>query len=78
MAHRNGATYLPRMSYPGHKTISGWGVYRMAPWHFVGVFSREEGIAKAAQLGGEYVCALGEQRAGSDDFIALRDPEPRS
>ena len=58
------------MPYPGAKTLSGWGVARLEPWHFVGLFpSQVEAEAKAAELGPGYVAKFGENEEGTDNFV---------
>ena len=40
------------MPFVEGETLSGWGVVRRAPWHFVGLFDNEsDAKAKAAELG---------------------------
>lgn len=50
--------------------VTGWGVYRLAPWHLFAVCaSRAEAEATKEDAGNEYVAAYGSHRVGSDDFI---------
>lgn len=49
--------------------ISGWGVVRLTPWHFAGLFqTAEPAESKAVEMGAGYVVKYGEQRVGSDEF----------
>lgn len=51
--------------------IKGWGVYRMEPWHFVGLFSNaEEAEALRSDKGPDYKVSFGSHRLGTDDFVA--------
>lgn len=51
--------------------VKGWGVYRMEPWHFAGLFSSaEEAEAIRLEKGAAYKASFGSHRQGSDDFIA--------
>jgi hypothetical protein len=55
-------------------TLTGWGVVRNGPWHFVGIYpTKEEAEAKAAAMGPEYEVHYGENREGSDDFLWTGD-----
>jgi hypothetical protein len=57
-------------SSPEAKTLRGWGVVRMSPWRFVGLFSNPEAAqSKARAMGPEYQAHYGAQRAGTDDFV---------
>jgi hypothetical protein len=48
----------------------GWGVYRMKPWHLVGVCaSSEEADKIKGEAGSDYVADYGSHRLGSDDFV---------
>lgn len=51
-------------------SVKGWGVVRMEPWHFAGLYLTEE-AANAIQekLGDDYKVADGSHRLGSDDFV---------
>jgi hypothetical protein len=50
--------------------VLGWGVYRMSPWAFAGVFDSEaEAGSRAQALGNFYQVAFGSHRLGSDDFV---------
>jgi len=50
--------------------VQGFGVFRMAPWHFAGLFhTREEAQRVQQQLGQTYEVGYGSHRDGSDDFI---------
>ncbi len=52
------------------KTIKGWGVFKDAPWHFVGKYAdRAQAEAKAHEMGSEYQVRLGENQEGTDNFI---------
>ena len=58
------------MPYLEGNTLTGWGVVRNAPWHFVGIFSdKGEAEAKAHEMGDQYEVHWGENREGSDDFV---------
>lgn len=51
-------------------TLTGWGIVRGNPWHFVGIFpSEKDATAKAAELGEGYEVHWGDNREGSDDFV---------
>lgn len=65
---KTGATF-PDPKNPGCKV--GWGVYKMKPWHFVGLFgTRSEAEAELKRRGSGYSVAFGANREGTDDFIA--------
>jgi hypothetical protein len=50
-------------------TLMGWGVFRIDPWHFVGIFgSRRQADARAQEIGIGYVVRLGELQEGTDKF----------
>lgn len=52
--------------------VLGWGVFRPAPWHLVGVYATKD-IAdnKATILGDRYSVQYGSHRLGSNDFISV-------
>jgi hypothetical protein len=63
------------MPFEAGKTRFGWGVYRSAPWHFVGMFdTKDDAAAKASEMGEGYEVALGENQAGTDNFIKAGKP----
>ena len=48
----------------------GWGVYRLEPWDFRGLYNtEEEARATAKELGADYEVAYGSNRDGTDDFV---------
>lgn len=50
--------------------VKAWGVYRMAPWHFVGPFqSEQEAKAICAEKGDQYKVGFGSHKPGTDDFV---------
>jgi hypothetical protein len=50
--------------------VMGWGVYRMEPWHLVGVCASSGKADKMkGEAGSDYVAAYGSHRLGSDDFV---------
>ena len=50
--------------------IRGYGVLRMSPWHFAGLFPTvAEANRQRETLGPEYIVKLGSRRLGTDDFI---------
>jgi hypothetical protein len=52
------------------QTATGWGVVRPFPWQFAGIYSSmAEAVAKAEELGPDYIVRYGDNRVGSDDFI---------
>jgi hypothetical protein len=58
------------MPFVEGKTLTGWGVIRNSPWHFVGIFPTQEGAeCKAQEMGVGYIAVYGENREGSDDFV---------
>lgn len=51
-------------------TLTGWGVVRPSPWHFIGIYETNEiAMAVAAELGTEYEVHFGDNREGTDDFV---------
>lgn len=59
------------MPHSGDRVKSGWGVFRLAPWHLAGVFETSgEAEAKVAELGPAYTIRYGETRPGSDEFVS--------
>lgn len=59
------------MPFTEGQTVSGWGVYRSAPWHFAGIFdTQEKAQAEADRLGAGYVVKYGDNQVGTDNFIA--------
>jgi len=60
--------FIPDPQNPGW--VRGFGVFRMSPWHFAGLFQiREQAESVQQQLGENYKVAFGSHRKGSDDFI---------
>jgi hypothetical protein len=52
------------------ETVTGWGVVRSNPWHFVGIFpTKEVAEAKVAEMGDGYGVKWGDNRKGTDDFL---------
>ena len=48
------------MSLSDRTTISGWGVFRPAPWHLEGIYDgKEEASAKWLQMDPEYIVRRG-------------------
>jgi hypothetical protein len=65
------------MSYEEGKTREGWGVFRIEPWHFAGLFeTREAAEAKAREMGTDYLAKYGEHQAGTDNFVWSSDENP--
>jgi len=58
------------MPFPGKDNISGWGVIRMDPWDFAGVFEfREQAEARSKEKGDGYIVRYGDHAVGSTDFV---------
>lgn len=58
------------MPFQTGQTISGWGVFRSAPWRFVAIFpTKDEAETKAKELGQDYEVKYGENQAGTDNFV---------
>jgi hypothetical protein len=50
--------------------VKGWGVVRMAPWDFAGLFlTRKLADDDLAARGADYVVGYGSRRIGSNDFV---------
>lgn len=50
--------------------VKGWAVFRMDPWHLVGVYATKDvAETKALNMGEEYEAAFGSHCLGSDDFM---------
>lgn len=50
--------------------VKGWGVVRMAPWDFAGLFlTRKLADNELAARGADYVVGYGSRRLGSNDFV---------
>lgn len=70
MVDINGLSHDPA----DHERVIGWGVYRPAPWHLVGVFPVEHmARQRAEKYGGGYIVAWGTYLPGSQDFRAVTD-----
>ena len=49
--------------------IMGWGVLRVTPWHFVGLFVDAAAARKMRdELGDQYIVRHGTKRVRTDDF----------
>lgn len=58
------------MVIPAHEKQSGWGVIRLSPWHFVGLFEDDATAQNEARLRGpDYLVRYGDWRVGTDHFI---------
>lgn len=65
------------MAFREGTTAKGWGVYRNAPWHFVGLFPTQQAAEeKAKQMGADYLVRRGENRVGTDDFVWTSQENP--
>ena len=50
--------------------VEGWGVYRMSPWHLVGLcLSKAEAEAQRSRAGQEYEVGFGSRQLGTDNFV---------
>jgi hypothetical protein len=50
--------------------VKGWGVARMAPWDFAGLFlTKKLADDELATRGADYVVGYGSRRLGSNDFV---------
>jgi hypothetical protein len=50
--------------------LKGFGVFRMEPWHFAGLFhTRQEAEQTRDEFGPGYEVAYGSHRRDSDDFV---------
>jgi hypothetical protein len=50
--------------------VKGWGVFRMSPWHFHGLYAtRAQADSEHAALGAAYQVSYGSRRLASDEFI---------
>ena len=64
------------MPFKEGRTLVGWGVVRLSPWEFDGIYSsREEAEEEAAKLGPDFEVYWGENQEGTDNFI-FADPDP--
>jgi hypothetical protein len=53
--------------------VKGWGVYRMSPWHLLGIFpTKEEAERERAAVGQEYAVDFGSRQLGTNNFIVSR------
>ena len=54
----------------GNTWVAGWGVFRNAPWHFIGLYPTEN-EAKAIQIthGDGYEVQYGKNESGTDNFV---------
>jgi hypothetical protein len=53
----------------------GWGVYRIAPWHMLGIYPTEaEADVEAAKVGCQYTVAFGSSHALTGTFIPAPAP----
>jgi hypothetical protein len=51
--------------------VLGWGVFRMKPWSFKGLYLAEaDAHNRAQECGKGYKVAYGSMQAGTDNFIA--------
>ena len=58
------------MPFTEGETEEGWGVVRLSPWDFRGIYKgRGEAEVEAARLGRGYRVLWGENRKGTDDFV---------
>ncbi|WP_239688936.1 hypothetical protein [Pseudomonas citronellolis] len=56
-------------------SVLGWGVFRSAPWHFVGICtSKEAAEEKAAAQGPDYAAGYGSHQIGTDNFVGGLTP----
>jgi hypothetical protein len=59
------------------ETLHGWGVVRSAPWHFVGLYAdKATAEAAAKEAGPDYIVRLGDNQAGTDNFIWTNGDNP--
>jgi hypothetical protein len=64
----NGINYPAAPDNPGW--VLGWGVFKMSPWHFVGLMpTRSDAITCAQGLGDTYQAAFGSHQVGTDNFV---------
>jgi len=62
------------MSILGSKSLTGWGVVREAPWHFVGLFETQiQATAKAIDMGPSYAAHFGETTSAETFVWGLGD-----
>ena len=58
------------MPFKTGKTLTGFGVVRLAPWFFVGIYpTKAEATIKAEEMGPEYEVHWGENQDGTDNFV---------
>lgn len=58
------------MSLEDSRTLTGWGVVRWEPWHFIGIFAEKgEAEARARSQGPDYIVRYGEHEEGTEDFV---------
>lgn len=51
-------------------TLTGRGVVRTSPWHFVGIYkTKDEAAAEAASRGDGYIVRYGDNQEFTDNFI---------
>ena len=56
--------------------IFGWGLVRVFPWHFVGLFvTAAEAHAAREEFGAEYIVRHGVRRIRTDDFKWYREDD---
>ena len=56
--------------------IFGWGLVRVCPWHFVGLFvTAAKAHAAREDFGAQYIVRHGVRRIGTDDFKWYRNDE---
>ncbi len=57
--------------------MPGWGVFRMNPWHFAGLYStHDEAEAEKHRLGNAYEFAHGTHIRGTDEFVQDAGQQP--
>lgn len=63
--------------YVEGETLTGWGAFRSAPWHFVGIFPDKASAEAAAQEAGpDYEVGYGDNQAGTDNFVMSSLDQP--